>query len=354
MTSKIYFFKKDKYVQIDPDSKKVDSGYPRSIADDWNGLKEIGFDSDLNGAAYINNALYLFKKEKYVEYDLGNDKIKGDALPLSSLFKNLPGKMQSGFDACAYWRPSEFFIFKDNQSASCNTENSPFVFGDAYDFSSLHGNGWVALPSSFKSGVDAGLTKFSGASFDSVDGTVFFKDSQMAVYTAESTCSNAQAIQSVWHGLDGTDFAEGIDAAVQLPTEKKSHGNGPSPALQTGRQCCFDLPPNTTFYVAAMNTEKWVRTVHVTIDGKEAKPVNLPAHDNGLVQVYKSGAGSPPSGKSGVCIGIDDSQSGHMLLGWYPPVVVADGEFVNIGAEKDYRKETGFNDAAVCVFWRKS
>ncbi|MCO0638373.1 hemopexin repeat-containing protein, partial [Lutimaribacter sp. EGI FJ00014] len=73
MTSKIYFFKKDKYVQIDPDSKKVDSGYPRSIADDWNGLKEIGFDSDLNGAAYINNALYLFKKEKYVEYDLGND-----------------------------------------------------------------------------------------------------------------------------------------------------------------------------------------------------------------------------------------------------------------------------------------
>ncbi|YBV97936.1 fucose-binding lectin II [Phyllobacteriaceae bacterium JZ32] len=132
---------------------------------------------------------------------------------------------------------------------------------------------------------------------------------------------------------------------------EKKKGNGPSPTLQTGRQCCFNLPSNTTFFVAAMNTEQWVRTVHVTIDGNEAQPITLPANDNGLVQVYKSGAASPPNG-SAVCIGINDSQSGPMLLGWYPPVAVADSEFVNIGAEKDHQSETGFNDAAVCVYWK--
>lgn len=47
-----------------------------------------------------------------------------------------------------------------------------------------------------------------------------------------------------------------------------------------------------------------------------------------------------------------------MLLGWHPPAVVGESEFVNIGAEKDYATggtqyppEAGFNDVTVSVSW---
>ncbi|HEY4296473.1 MAG TPA: hypothetical protein VGM85_08375 [Paraburkholderia sp.] len=111
------------------------------------------------------------------------------------------------------------------------------------------------------------------------------------------------------------------------------------------------MPANTTLYVSATNAEQWVRTVHVFIDGKEEAPISLPAGDNGRVQIYKTGPTPPSNGKNGFCITIDDSKAGEMLMKWYPPVAVGNGLFVNVGAEKDYQSESGFSDAAVCVYW---
>ncbi|MBB2974304.1 hypothetical protein [Mesorhizobium sp. RMAD-H1] len=129
--------------------------------------------------------------------------------------------------------------------------------------------------------------------------------------------------------------------------------------LRTGRQCCFNLPPHTTFYVAVANTEHWVRTVHVLVNGVEAhpiaggtSPIQLPANQD-LAQVYTTGA-ADSTGMCTVCISANDTQQGVMLLGWYPPVVLGDGEFVNIGAEKDYQQETGFSDVVVTVYWKKT
>jgi hypothetical protein len=34
-------------------------------------------------------------------------------------------------------------------------------------------------------------------------------------------------------------------------------------------------------------------------------------------------------------------------------VAIGKGLFVNIGAEKDYQQESGYSDAAVCVYWAR-
>ncbi|AOB32853.1 hypothetical protein AKI39_22075 [Bordetella sp. H567] len=61
-----------------------------------------------------------------------------------------------------------------------------------------------------------------------------------------------------------------------------------------------------------------------------------------------------------ICIEVQDSQHGQMLLGWRPTTLVGDSEYVHIGAEKDYpsgsnyQPETRFNDVEVTVSWAAS
>jgi hypothetical protein len=134
-------------------------------------------------------------------------------------------------------------------------------------------------------------------------------------------------------------------APAPAPTPK------PTPDLQKSRQYSCDVPANTTIYISAINnTNKLVRKVLVQIDGKEAAPILLPTSGAGLVQTYKSGS----TGKNSISILVEDSQGGQLTLGWYSPVTLGDGTFVNIGAEKDYQNETGFSDVVVSVYWDKS
>ncbi|YBV97935.1 hemopexin repeat-containing protein [Phyllobacteriaceae bacterium JZ32] len=98
MAPKIYFFKGDKYVQIDPTTNTVDQN-PRLIADDWKGLKEIGFDSNIDAAEYLNGMMYLFKNNEYVMYNIEEDSASGGKNNNINIFHNIPKEFLSGIDA---------------------------------------------------------------------------------------------------------------------------------------------------------------------------------------------------------------------------------------------------------------
>ena len=136
-------------------------------------------------------------------------------------------------------------------------------------------------------------------------------------------------------------------AANEIPAPTPA----PTPVAQMGRQCCWEVPANTTVYINAMNTREWTRTVHVQIDGKEATPISLPTGNHSVAHIYKAAQNPPTGNKNSFCISIDDSQASQMMLKWYPPVTLGTGTFINIGADKDYQPETGYTDVAISVYW---
>ncbi|MFI7317122.1 hemopexin repeat-containing protein [Streptomyces venezuelae] len=81
-TFRVYFFKGDQYVSYDGLKDKLVSG-PKSIAANWPGLKEAGFDSGLDDAVFWNvkevlgaiqhRSIYFFKGDKYLKYDFDKD-----------------------------------------------------------------------------------------------------------------------------------------------------------------------------------------------------------------------------------------------------------------------------------------
>ncbi|MDC0759248.1 hemopexin repeat-containing protein [Brevibacillus sp. AG] len=119
---KVYFFKKDKYVRYDIAMDKVDDGYnpPLSIADYWHGMKEVGFDKDLDTAInWGNGKVYFFKKDKYVRYDIAMDKVDDGYNPPLSIADYWHGMKEVGFDkdldTAINWGDGKVYFFKKDK-----------------------------------------------------------------------------------------------------------------------------------------------------------------------------------------------------------------------------------------------
>lgn len=93
---KLFLFRGDSYVRYDIASDRVDADYPLSIAEQWHGLGEIGFGSDLDAAvAWPNGKVYFFKGDQYVSYDLASDRAE-DGNP-RSIADGWAGLADAGF-----------------------------------------------------------------------------------------------------------------------------------------------------------------------------------------------------------------------------------------------------------------
>ncbi len=67
---KVYLFKGDKYVRYDIKNDKVDSGYPKLIEETWPGLWTGGIDAAIN---WGNGKTYFLKGYEYIRFDVKND-----------------------------------------------------------------------------------------------------------------------------------------------------------------------------------------------------------------------------------------------------------------------------------------
>ena len=115
---KIYLFKGAQYVRVDPTTFTVDANYPKPLAGNWNGLPadfQAGIDAALGHKK--NNSIYMFKGDKYVKFSNGSSTMDaGYPKTISSNWHGLPDNFKEGIDA-AFWRDSNerIYLFKNNR-----------------------------------------------------------------------------------------------------------------------------------------------------------------------------------------------------------------------------------------------
>jgi hypothetical protein len=218
--AKIYFFKGDQYIQFDTATNRMDSGYPRSIADDWAGLKELNFHRDLDAVAeFEDGKIYLFKGQQYVVYDITSDTVApGSPAPISGLFQGIPPEFYGDLDAVVKWDiyngRTYIYLFKGSQYLLCYLE-SRSVAGGAGSIA----RDWPTLPAEFQQNLDTVVNYLNGTAY-------FFrgKDFNRYFIGPNSSDHGVAPIRSPgnWNGMgEGNDFASDLQAGVGSLRQKR-------------------------------------------------------------------------------------------------------------------------------------
>lgn len=119
-SNKIYFFKGSEYFRINPaNGWKPDPGYPKPIAGNWPGLP-ANFQSNIDAAiwAETNNKVYIFKGDEYVRIDPSNGWNVDAGYPkqIAGNWPGFPAEFADGVDA-ALWskKNNKIYFFKGTQ-----------------------------------------------------------------------------------------------------------------------------------------------------------------------------------------------------------------------------------------------
>ncbi|MGR9107750.1 MAG: hemopexin repeat-containing protein [Gammaproteobacteria bacterium] len=118
LSRKLYFFNRDQYIRIDGDSRKVDPGYPKSIAEGWPG---VGFDR-IDAALNVSpDALYFFRGNEYIRFNMLNNRADEGYPRVTS--ERWIGLTFDRIDAAVYWGNAKVYFFRGNQYIRYDTIN---------------------------------------------------------------------------------------------------------------------------------------------------------------------------------------------------------------------------------------
>jgi hypothetical protein len=117
---KIYFFKGSEYIRVDPDDGwNVDPSYPKPIAGNWPGFPDefaAGVDAAL--WSYKNDKIYFFKGDEYIRVDPddGWNVDPSYPKPITGNWPGFPDDFAEGIDA-AIWavENNKIYVFKKNR-----------------------------------------------------------------------------------------------------------------------------------------------------------------------------------------------------------------------------------------------
>lgn len=159
-SGKCYFFKDDKYVRYDWNTDSADSGYPKRIQDNWHNLPS-GFTSDfdcaINGKAAFSDKCYFFKADKYVRYDWTSDTVdSGYPKTIADNWHNLPTGFRDNFDAMINGGGAfagKLYMFKGDQYIRYDWQADRVDPG----YPKKTSDNWRRLPQSFRDSFDAAL-----------------------------------------------------------------------------------------------------------------------------------------------------------------------------------------------------
>jgi peptidyl-Lys metalloendopeptidase len=100
---KCYFFKGDKYIRYDWEKNRADNGYPKKISPNWHTLPAgftSHFDAAINGQGPFAGKCYFFKGDRYIRYDWAADKVdSGYPKKIADNWHNLPDGFKGNFEA---------------------------------------------------------------------------------------------------------------------------------------------------------------------------------------------------------------------------------------------------------------
>ena len=238
--NRIYFFKDDEYIRVNPNNSfKVDAGYPKQIAGNWGGLGG-SFSNDIDAAVWsgTNKKVYFFKDEDYVRIDPFNAWKRGNGYPkliatnrigkrpdlkqafaslnIDSNWPGFPNNFGQNLDA-AVWadKNGRAYFFQGNQYVRVNPNKNWEV--DAGYPKPIAGN-WAGFPASFTSNLDAVVGN------DKNNKIYFFKGNKyLRVDPNNGWAVDAgypKPIAGNWAGFPAS-FANGVDAAIWSGTNQR-------------------------------------------------------------------------------------------------------------------------------------
>lgn len=117
---RIYFFKGSEYIRVDPNNGwAVEPGYPKPIAGNWPGFP-ADFATGIDEAVWsgTNQRIYFFKGDQYIRVDPNNGWAvePGYPKPIDGNWPGFPNDFKEGVDA-ALWSPinQRIYFFKRNR-----------------------------------------------------------------------------------------------------------------------------------------------------------------------------------------------------------------------------------------------
>jgi len=148
---KVYLFSGDRYVRYDARLDAVDPGYPRSIGDNWKGVRAAGFDKDIDAALHWGNGqVYWFKKDKYLR--LANTSTGWAVEPgyPKAIGANWPGVAGTGFErdisGCVNWGDGNNYWFKGDQFIRLTEKPAPQGKSMDPGYPKMIADAWPGVP----------------------------------------------------------------------------------------------------------------------------------------------------------------------------------------------------------------
>lgn len=117
---KVYFFKGSEYIRVDPNNAwNVEAGYPKPIAGNWPGMP-ADFATGIDAAFWAtkNNRVYIFKGDKYVRVNpnAGWNVEAGYPKPIDGNWNGLNDSFKEGIDAALMCgKNDKLYFFKKNR-----------------------------------------------------------------------------------------------------------------------------------------------------------------------------------------------------------------------------------------------
>ncbi len=110
LSRKLYFFNRDNYLRLDVDTRTIDEGYPKKIAEGWPGVTFERLDAVLNAGV---DAVYFFLGNQYIRFNMHNNHAD-DGYP-DVINKRWVGLTFDRIDAAVYWGNGKVYFFRGNQ-----------------------------------------------------------------------------------------------------------------------------------------------------------------------------------------------------------------------------------------------
>lgn len=120
--NRLYFFKGDEYIRYDTSKNRVDPGYPKKISAGWSTLPR-SFHSNIDAAVlWPNGKIYFFKGSNYVRYDAGRNRVDaGYPKPIAGNWNGFTSEFHNKVSAAVMF-PNEYsYYFSDNMYIKYNT-----------------------------------------------------------------------------------------------------------------------------------------------------------------------------------------------------------------------------------------